>query len=120
MRVKRGFASRRKHRRLLKRTEGYRGRKGNCYKLSKRALQKALQHSFRHRRAKKRDFRRLWITRIGAASREAGLSYSLLIKGLRVAKIDLDRKALSEIAMNQPAHFLQIVERARGSISAAG
>lgn len=119
MRVKRGFASRRKHKRLLKLTEGYRGRKGNCYKLSKRALQKALQHSYRHRRAKKRDFRRLWITRIGAATREAGISYSRFIRGLRVAHIDLDRKALSDIAMNYPTQFAQIVDQVRGSLSSA-
>ena len=82
MRVKRGTAGHRRHKRRLKLAEGYRGRRSDCFKLAKRAVEKALQFSYRDRRAKKRDFRGLWIIRINAAARLNGLSYSKLIKGL--------------------------------------
>ena len=116
MRVKRGFASRRRHKRRLKLAEGFRGRRSDCFKLAKRAVEKALQFSYRDRRAKKRDFRGLWIVRINAAARLNGVSYSKLMLGLSKAKIELDRKVLAEIAFNDPASFAVIAEKAKAAL----
>jgi large subunit ribosomal protein L20 len=116
MRVKRGFASRRRHKRRLKLAEGFRGRRKDCFKLAKRAVEKALQFSYRDRRAKKRDFRGLWIVRINAAARINGLSYSKLIQGLSKANIALDRKVLAEIAFSDPASFAVVAERAKAAL----
>jgi large subunit ribosomal protein L20 len=115
MRVKRGTAGHRRHKRRLKLAEGYRGRRSDCFKLAKRAVEKALRFSYRDRRAKKRDFRGLWITRINAAARLNGLSYSKLIKGLSDANIQLDRKVLAEIAFADPASFAVIAEKAKAA-----
>ena len=116
MRVKRGFASRRRHKRRLKLAEGFRGRRKNCFKLAKRAVEKALQFSYRDRRAKKRDFRGLWIVRINAAARLNGLSYSKLINGLAKANVELDRKVLAELAFHDPASFAVIAEKAKAAL----
>jgi large subunit ribosomal protein L20 len=116
MRVKRGTAGHRRHKRRLKLAEGYRGRRSDCFKLAKRAVEKALQFSYRDRRAKKRDFRGLWIIRINAAARLNGLSYSKLIKGLSDANIKLDRKVLAEIAFADPASFAVIAEKAKAAL----
>ncbi len=116
MRVKRGTASRRRHKRRLKLAEGFRGRRSDCFKLAKRAVEKALQFSYRDRRAKKRDFRGLWILRINAAARISGISYSKLVKGLSDANIQLDRKVLAEIAFADPASFAVIAEKAKASL----
>jgi large subunit ribosomal protein L20 len=116
MRVKRGTASRRRHKRRLKLAEGYRGRRSDCFKLAKRAVEKALQFSYRDRRAKKRDFRGLWILRINAAARISGISYSKLIKGLSDANVQLDRKVLAEIAFTDPASFAVIAEKAKAAL----
>jgi large subunit ribosomal protein L20 len=116
MRVKRGFASRRRHKRRLKLAEGFRGRRKDCFKLAKLAVEKALQFSYRDRRAKKRDFRGLWIVRINAAARINGLSYSKLIQGLAKANIALDRKVLAEIAFSDPASFAVVAERAKAAL----
>lgn len=116
MRVRGGFKSRRRHKRILQRSEGFRGRRSNCYKLAKRAVQKALKQAYRHRRAKKRDFRALWITRINAASRLSGLSYSRLIAGLRGAQIEIDRKVLADLAMRDPQAFAAIAEQAKSAL----
>lgn len=116
MRVKRGFASRRRHKRRLKLAEGFRGRRKDCFKLAKRAVEKALQFSYRDRRAKKRDFRGLWIVRINAAARLNGLSYSKLIQGLAKANIALDRKVLAEIAFSDPASFAVVADRAKAAL----
>jgi large subunit ribosomal protein L20 len=116
MRVKRGFASRRRHKRRLKLAEGFRGRRKDCFKLAKRAVEKALQFSYRDRRAKKRDFRGLWIVRINAAARLNGLSYSRFIKGLSNANIELDRKVLAEMAYSDPASFAVVAERAKAAL----
>lgn len=115
MRVKRGFAGRRRHKRLLKLAEGFRGRRKNCFKLAKRAVQKALQHAYRDRRAKKRDFRGLWILRINAAVRQYGLTYSKFIFLLKRAQIDLDRKVLADLAVSDPLAFSSVVEQARAA-----
>lgn len=116
MRVKRGFAGHRRHKRRLKLAEGFRGRRKNCFKLAKRAVEKALQFSYRDRRVKKRDFRGLWIIRINAAARINGLSYSKFIRGLKLAQIDLDRKVLAELAYADPAAFAVVAERARAAL----
>jgi large subunit ribosomal protein L20 len=116
MRVKRGTASRRRHKRRLKLAEGFRGRRSDCFKLAKRAVEKALQFSYRDRRAKKRDFRGLWILRINAAARISGISYSKLVKGLSDANIQLDRKVLAEIAFTDPASFAVIAEKAKAAL----
>ncbi len=116
MRVKRGFAGRRRHKRRLKLAEGFRGRRKDCFKLAKRAVEKALQFSYRDRRAKKRDFRGLWIVRINAAARINGLSYSKFIQGLVKANIALDRKVLAEIAFSDPASFALVAERAKAAL----
>jgi len=116
MRVKRGTAGHRRHKRRLKLAEGYRGRRKDCFKLAKRAVEKALQFSYRDRRAKKRDFRGLWITRINAAARINGLSYSKLILGLSRANIELDRKVLAEIAFSDPASFAVVAEKAKAAL----
>ncbi|MBX7138756.1 MAG: 50S ribosomal protein L20 [Oligoflexia bacterium] len=117
MRVKRGFAGRRRRRKLLKISEGYRGRKGNAYKLAKRAVQKALQYAYKHRRTKKREFRALWITRVNAAARMSGLSYSRLVRGMKLAGIELDRKVLAELAVNHPEQFSAVAEKAKASLT---
>ncbi len=116
MRVKRGVVSRNRHKRRLKLAEGFRGRRKSCFKLAKRAVEKALQFSYRDRRAKKRDFRGLWIVRINAAARMNGLSYSKFISGLDKANIELDRKVLAEIAFHDPASFAVIAEKARAAL----
>jgi large subunit ribosomal protein L20 len=116
MRVKRGFAGRRRHKRRLKLAEGFRGRRKDCFKLAKRAVEKALQFSYRDRRAKKRDFRGLWIVRINAAARVNGLSYSRLIQGLAKANIALDRKVLAEVAYSDPATFAVVAEKAKAAL----
>lgn len=119
MRVKGGVVTRRHHKRVLKLTEGFRGRRGNCYRLAKLAMQKALVYAYRDRRVKKREFRTLWIARVGAAVRQAGISYSEFMFGLKRANIELNRKALAELAVNDPAAFRQIVEQAKAAKAAA-
>jgi large subunit ribosomal protein L20 len=116
MRVKRGTTSRRRHKRRLKLAEGFRGRRNGSFKLAKLAVEKALQFSYRDRRGKKRDFRGLWITRINAAARISGLSYSKFVKGLSDANIQLDRKVLAEIAFADPASFAVIAEKAKAAL----
>jgi large subunit ribosomal protein L20 len=116
MRVKRGTAGRKRHKRRLKLAEGFRGRRNGCFKLAKRAVEKALQFSYRDRRAKKRDFRGLWIVRINAAARLNGISYSSLIRGLSLAQIELDRKVLAELAFSDPASFAVVAEKAKAAL----
>lgn len=118
MRVKRGFAGRRKHKRLLKLAEGRIGRRRNCYKLAKRSVQKGLKYSYRDRKVRRREFRKLWITRINAAARISGLSYSRFIRGLQNAQIEIDRKILADIAANDPAAFATIAEKAKAALAA--
>jgi large subunit ribosomal protein L20 len=116
MRVKRGFTSRRRHKRILDLAEGFKGRRRNCFKLAKRSVQKALKYSYRDRKVRKRDFRTLWIARINAAARTSGLSYSVFIHGLKSAQIDLDRKVLADIAVSDPVGFAALAERAKAAL----
>lgn len=116
MRVKGGVVSRRRHKRLLKLSEGFRGRRRNCYRLAKLAVQKSLKYAYRDRRVRKREFRGLWITRINAAARNCGLSYSRFIRGLQQAGIELDRKVLADLAMRDPQMFAVVAERAKHAL----
>jgi large subunit ribosomal protein L20 len=117
-RVKRSAHARKKRRAVLARTKGYRGEAHSSYKRAKEALLKADSYAYRDRRNRKRDFRRLWITRINAAARREGMSYSELMHGLRLAEIDLDRKVLADIAVRDPETFRRFTERAREAAAA--
>ena len=117
-RVKRSVAARKKRRATLERAKGYRGQAHSSYKLAKEALLKADQYAYRDRRNKKRDFRRLWITRINAAARQEGLSYSQFMHGLRLAGIELDRKVLADIAVRDADTFRRFAEAAREALPA--
>ena len=117
-RVKRGVESRRKHKKVLKLAKGYRGARSRTFKVAKQAVTRAGQYAYRDRRVKKRTFRSLWIIRINAAARENGLSYSKLIAGLKKANIDLDRKTLAEIAVNDKEAFSLIAEQAKSNLAA--
>ncbi len=110
MRVKRGVTARKRHKRLLKTTKGYRGLSGKTWKMARQAFFKAGQHSFIDRRKKRRVFRTLWIIRINAACRQHGMSYSVFMSKLREKNITLNRKMLSEMAFNDSAHFEQIIK----------
>ena len=117
-RVKRGVQSKKRHKKILKEAKGYRGARSRTFKVAKQAVQRAGQYAYRDRRVKKRTFRSLWIIRINAAARENGLSYSKLIAGLKKANIDLDRKTLAEIAVNDKEAFSLIAEQAKSNLAA--
>ena len=118
-RVKRGTVRRAKRQKLLARAKGFYQTKSKLYRAAKEAVDTSLNYAFVGRRRKKRDFRRLWITRIGAAARMHGLSYSHLINGLKRAGIGLDRKALADLAVREPEAFAHIAEQAREARAAA-
>lgn len=113
-RIKRGTVQHRRHKKILKAAKGYRGLSSTTFSIAKRRLLKAGMHAYSHRRRKKRDFRRLWIARLNAASRAQGLSYSRLIYLLSVKKIALNRKMLSELAIHEPKVFEEVVREAKG------
>ncbi len=116
-RVKRSVAAQKKRRTILKQASGFRGQKNNVYRRAKEQVMRSGNYAFRDRRARKRDFRRLWIIRINAACRERGMRYSDFINGLTKANIELDRKSLSELAIFDPAAFDAIVEKAKAAIA---
>ena len=116
-RVKRGVTARARHKKVLALAKGFRGRRGNVYRIAKQAVMKAGQYAYRDRRNKKRDFRRLWIARINAATRELGLTYSQFINGMTKAGITLDRKVLADIAVHDKAAFAGIVAQAKASLA---
>jgi len=116
-RVKGGVTSRARHKKVLKAAKGYRGRSNNNYRLALERVEKGLQYAYRDRRTKKRNFRALWIQRINAGAREHGLSYSQLMNGVHKAGIEVDRKVLADLAMNDAAGFAAIVDKARAAIS---
>ena len=118
MRVKRSVHARKKRRKTLDLTKGYRGEAHSSYKRAKEALLKAETYAYRDRRNRKRDFRRLWITRINAAARQNGMSYSQLMHGLRLAGVELDRKVLADIAVRDPETFRRFAETAREAAAA--
>ena len=112
MRIKRGFKARRRRKKVLKLAKGFRGGRSKLYRTAADAVDKALMYAYRDRRARKRDFRRLWISRINAAARMNNLSYSKFIHGLKIANIELDRKVLAELAVSDPSGFAQIAKMA--------
>lgn len=113
-RVKKGGTARRRHRKVLKQTKGHWGTKHRLYRRAHESLLKSLSYAYRHRRERKGDFRRLWIARINAAAREAGLSYSRFMDGLKKAGVAVDRKMLADLAVRDPAVFTELVRVARG------
>ena len=117
-RVKRGVTARARHKKVLDQAKGYRGRRGNVYRVAKQAVMRAGQYAYRDRRNKKRTFRALWITRINAAVREHGLTYSVFMNGLLKSAIELDRKVLAELAVNDKSAFAAIVEQVKSSLGA--
>jgi large subunit ribosomal protein L20 len=117
-RVKRGVTARARHSKVLQKAKGFRGRRKNVYRVAKQAVMKAGQYAYRDRRAKKREFRALWVVRINAAAREFGLSYSRLINGLKKAAIEVDRKVLADLAVFDKAAFGKIAAQAKASLGA--
>lgn len=115
-RVKRGVTKRARHKKILKLAKGYRGRAKNCFRVAIEKVEKALRYAYRDRKARKRDFRGLWIQRINAGVREHGMIYSKFINGLKLAKIDLDRKVLADLAVKEPETFAKIVEKAKKAL----
>ncbi|CAB4881143.1 unannotated protein [freshwater metagenome] len=118
-RVKRSVAAQKKRRATLERTKGFRGDANSHYKKAKEALMKADSYAYRDRRNRKRDFRRLWITRINAAARLNGMSYGEFIHGIQLAGIEVDRKVLADIAVRDPEAFRRFVDVAREASAAA-
>jgi large subunit ribosomal protein L20 len=116
-RVKRGVTARARHKKVLALAKGYRGRRKNVYRIAKQAVMKAGQYAYRDRRAKKREFRRLWIARINAATRSLGLTYSRFMAGMKKASIDIDRKVLADLAVNDPAAFGSIVDKVKAQLA---
>src|SRR6266511_2311534 len=116
-RVKRGVTAKARHKKILTQSKGYRGRRGNVYRVAKEAVMKASQYQYRDRRNKKREFRALWIARINAAVRELGMSYSVFMNGLKKAEIEIDRKVLADLAVYDKAAFSKIAEQAKASLA---
>ena len=116
-RVKRGVTARARHKKIIAQAKGYQGRRKNVFRVAKQAVTKAGQYAYRDRRQRKRQFRSLWITRINAAARVHGLSYSQLINGLNKAVIDIDRKLLAELAVNNNEAFAELVNEAKLSLA---
>ena len=113
MRVKRSVSARSKHKKILKEAKGMQHNRTRSFRLAKQAVIRALQYSYRDRRNKKRDLRSLWITRINAAARQNGISYGQLIAGLKASHVELDRKVLADIAVNEPKVFAEIVKSSK-------
>ena len=116
-RVKRGVIARARHKKVLKAAKGYRGRRKNVYRVAKQAVMKAGQYAYRDRRQKKRDFRKLWITRINAAASMNGLSYSKLMHGLKLAGIEVNRKMLADLAVSDAAAFTALANTAKEAMN---
>jgi large subunit ribosomal protein L20 len=117
-RVKRGVTARKKRRKILKMAKGFFGARSRLIRTATEAVNKAMKYAFRDRRARKREFRQLWIARINAAARLNNISYSRLVDGMNKAGIELDRKILAELAVNDPQGFAKIVSMAKGEQSA--
>ena len=115
-RVKRGVTARARHKKILALAKGYRGRRKNVFRIAKQAVMRAGQYAYRDRRTRKRVFRQLWIARINAASRELGITYSRFMAGMKKASIDIDRKVLADMAVNDPAAFSSIVDKVKAQL----
>lgn len=116
-RVKRGVVANARHKKVLKQAKGYYGARRKVYRVAKQAVIKAGQYAYRDRRVKKRVFRALWITRINAQARELGMSYSRLIAGLKKANIEMDRRVLADLAVNDKEAFSAVVEQAKAALA---
>ena len=116
-RVKRGVVARARHKKILKQAKGYYGARSRVFRVAKQAVIKAGQYAYRDRRQRKRQFRALWIARINAGARINGLSYSRLIAGLKKASIEIDRKVLADLAMNEKQAFAAVVEQAKAALA---
>lgn len=112
-RVKRGVTAHARHKKVLSQAKGFRGRRNNVYRIAKEAVMKAGQYAYRDRRARKRDFRHLWIARINAAARQCGITYSVFMHGLKTLAIELDRKVLADMAVNDFAGFSKLVDQVK-------
>ena len=119
-RVTGGTSAHARHRKVIKQAKGYRGRRKNTFRVANQAVEKAGQYAYRDRKARKRNFRALWIQRINAAAREHGMTYSVFMSGLAKAGIEVDRKMLSEIAAREPAAFAGFVEKAQSALNGEG
>lgn len=117
-RVKRGVTAHARHKKVIKAAKGYYGRRKNTIRVAKQAVEKAGQYAYRDRKAKKRTFRSLWIQRINAATRLHGMTYGRFIDGLNKAGVEVDRKVLSDLAINQPDAFKALVDKAQGALAA--
>ena len=115
MRVKRGVTKRRRHKKVLKRASGFRAARGKLIRPARLAVERSLVYAYRDRKQRKRQFHRLWITRINAASREHGLSYSRFISGLKAAGVEMDRKVLADLAVAEPKVFSELVALAKSA-----
>ena len=115
-RVKRGVRTKARHNKIIKQAKGYFGKKSKLFKVANQAVLKSGNYANRDRRQKKRDFRKLWITRINAAARQNGLSYSKFMNGLKLAGVELDRKVLSDIAITDPKAFSALAEQAKAAL----
>lgn len=111
-RASRGKTTHARQQKVLKMAKGYRGRKKNCYRIAKQTVDKALQYAYRDRKARKRNFRALWIQRINAAAREHGMTYSSFMNGVAKAGVEVDRKVLADLAVHNPGAFKSVVELA--------
>jgi large subunit ribosomal protein L20 len=117
-RVKRGVTSHAKHKKVVKAAKGYFGRRKNTIRIAKQAVEKANQYAYRDRRAKKRNFRALWIQRINAGARELGLTYARFINGLSKAGVEVDRKVLADLAVKEPEAFKALADKAKAALAA--
>lgn len=117
-RVKRGVTTHARHKKIIKLAKGYRGRANSCFRVAIEKVEKALRYAYRDRRAKKRDFRSLWIQRINAGARIHGLTYSQFMHGIKRAGIDVDRKVLADIAAREPEAFKALVDEAQKALAA--
>ncbi len=115
-RVKGGYKTRRRHKKVLKQAKGYYGSRSTLFRTAKESVDRALVYAYRDRKVKKREFRKLWITRINAACRMNDISYSQFMGGLKKAEIDLDRKTLADLAFNDPSAFATVVESAKKAL----
>ena len=116
-RVNRGVTAHARHKKILARAKGYRGRSNNCYRIALEKVEKALQYAYRDRRVRKRNFRALWIQRINAAARLNGLTYAKFMHGLSRSGVELDRKVLADLAVREPEAFKGLVEKAQAALA---
>ena len=117
-RVKRGVTTRAKHKNILEQAKGYYGRRKNTIRVARQAVEKAGQYAYRDRKVKKRSFRALWIQRINAAARANGMTYNRFVQGLKASGVEVDRRMLAELAVNDEAAFAQLVDLARANVPA--